>query len=48
MGHADHNLDRWLGKWEFILRNDVELSKVGANIALGQLERIVNNKLEHR
>lgn len=38
---VDHNLDKWLDKWQFILRNDKELSKAAADIALTQLDDIM-------
>jgi hypothetical protein len=38
---VDYNLDRWLNKWQFILRNDKELSRASAEIALNQLQDII-------
>jgi hypothetical protein len=38
---VDYNLERWLDKWQFILRNDKELSKAAADIALTQLNDII-------
>lgn len=43
---VDYNLDRWLDKWQFILRNDKELSKAAAGLALSQLNGIVSYEVE--
>jgi hypothetical protein len=45
---VDYNLERWMDKWEFILRNDKELSKAGAVIALEQLNDIVFYEFHRR
>lgn len=43
---VDYNLDRWLDKWQFILRNDKELSKAAASLALSQLNGIVSYEVD--
>jgi hypothetical protein len=43
---VDYNLERWLDKWQFIIRNDRELSKASAGLALEQLNEIVQYEFE--
>jgi hypothetical protein len=43
---VDYNLERWLDKWQFILRNDKELSRASANLALTQLNDIIQYEFE--
>jgi hypothetical protein len=44
----DNSLDKWIDKWGFIVQNDNELTKVGARIALRQLDVIVAYNFKHR
>ena len=43
---TEYNLDRWISKWEFILRNDRELSRAAVNIAVRQLDDIILHEIQ--
>ena len=41
-----YKFERWMDKWEFILRNDRELSRAAADIALRQLDDIILHEIQ--
>ncbi|MDH2901348.1 MAG: hypothetical protein PXY39_10285, partial [archaeon] len=45
---TDYHLERWMNKWEFILRNDHELSKAAADVALRQVSDIILYEIEQQ
>lgn len=44
---VENNLNKWISKWDILLRNNQEVSSDSAKTALEQLAEIVSFEMKH-